>query len=68
MPDYVDISFECLPLRSVARFDVPLDATDELTAKIERIKSAATKHGRHNSYYLHDGSCVFHLTNDPAQG
>ena len=30
MPDlrpYVDISFDCLPLRSVTRLDVPIDAS-----------------------------------------
>jgi len=64
----VDISFDCLPLRSVGRFDVPIDAADEEQALYERIKLAAEKHGVHNSYYLCNAHCVFHLTNDPEFG
>ena len=68
MSHHVEITFDCLPLRSVTRFDVPIDASDELQARIERVKHAAEKHGLHNSYYLHNATCVHHLTNDPAQG
>jgi UDP-N-acetyl-D-mannosaminuronic acid transferase (WecB/TagA/CpsF family) len=64
----VEISFDCLPLRSVGRFDVPIDATEEEQVLYERIKLAAEKHGVHNAYYLHNARCVFHLTNDPAFG
>jgi hypothetical protein len=68
MDRYVDISFDCLPLRSVGRFDIPIDASPEYQALCERIKRAAGKHGLHNSYYLHNARCVFHLTNDPQFG
>jgi len=64
----VDISFDCLPLRSVGRFDIPVDASEEEQALYERIRLAAEKHGVHNTYYLHNARCVFHLTNDPEVG
>ena len=68
MDRYVDISFDCLPLRSVARFDLPMDASPKFLALCERIKRAAEKHGLHNSYYLHNAQCVYHLTNSPEVG
>jgi hypothetical protein len=68
MANHVDITFECLPLRSVARFTVPIDATDEYQAKCERVTKAAAKHGLHNTYYLHNARCVFHVTNDSEFG
>lgn len=68
MNRYLDITFDCLPLRSVGRFDIPIDASPEYRAQCERIKLAAEKHGLHNSYYLHNASCVFHLTNDQHFG
>lgn len=64
----VDIRFECLPFRSIGRFDIPLDASPRFRAKCERIKSALHKHGSHNTYYLHDGICRFQLANDPGKG
>jgi len=64
----VEISFECLPLRSLGRLDVPLDASPEFQAQCRRIKLAMEKHGTHNTYYLRDGRCTFHLTNDPQVG
>jgi len=66
--NYVDITFDCLPLRSVGRFDIPIDASEEEQALCERIKLAAEKHGVHNTYYLHNARCIFHLTNDPQLG
>jgi hypothetical protein len=66
--NYVEISFDCLPLRSVTRFDVPLDASPEFRARVERVKQATAKHGLHNTYYLHNARCVFHLTNNPQIG
>lgn len=64
----VEISFDCLPLRTVARLDPPLDASPAFLAVFERVVAAIEKHGRHNTYYLHHGRCVFRLTNDPAVG
>ncbi|MGC3967556.1 MAG: hypothetical protein QM775_09355 [Pirellulales bacterium] len=64
----VDIRFECLPLRSISRFDVPLDASPRFRARCERIESALGKHGSLNTYYLHDGRCRFRLTNSDDHG
>ncbi len=68
MTTRVEIAFDCLPLRSVNRLDAPLDASPKLAAKLLRIKHAIETHGSHNSYYLHNANCRFHLTNDPAIG
>lgn len=68
MGRYVDITFECLPLRSVTRLDPPMDASPGFRAFCERIKAALAKHGSHNTYYLHNARCAFHLTNDEKLG
>lgn len=68
MDRYVEISFDCLPLRSIGRFDIPIDASPKFRAKCERIKRAVETHGSLNTYYLHNASCAFHLTNDPNVG
>ena len=64
----VDIRFDCLPLRSIGRWDIPLDASPRFRARCERIKKALNKHGALNTYYLHDGLCRFRLTNHPDEG
>lgn len=64
----VDISFRCLPLRSVASLAPPVDAPPEVVSLYRRLREAAAKHGFHNSYYLHEGKCVFHLTNHEQVG
>ena len=64
----VEITFDCLPLRSITRLDVPLDAPPEYEAQVERVKRAVEKHGLYNTYYLHNAKCVFHLTNDENLG
>lgn len=64
----VDISFDCLPLRSFARLDPPLDASPGLVAKWNRIKQAIEVHGTYNTYYLHNAHCRFFVTNDPNCG
>lgn len=68
MDRHVEISFDCLPLRSITRVDIPLDASPKFRAKCERIKAALEKHGTLNTYYLHNAKCVFHLTNRPELG
>jgi hypothetical protein len=64
----VAITFDCLPLRSVGRMDIPLDASPAFQAFCERVKSAVERHGTHNTYYLHNAHCVYHLSNDPKVG
>jgi hypothetical protein len=67
-PPAVAISFECTPLRSVPRFDIPLDASPAYRRRLERMQRAVGSHGTRNTYYLTDGSCTFRFTNDPENG
>ncbi len=68
MQRYVEIMFDCLPLRSIGRMDIPIDASPRYRARCERIKSAIETHGSHNTYYLYNAHCIFHLTNAPELG
>lgn len=65
---WVEIEFDCLPLRSVTRLDVPMDASPAYEQFVLRVKQAMEKHGSHNAYYVHRGSCTYHLTNNPDIG
>ncbi|MGE3408570.1 MAG: hypothetical protein AB7I37_17260, partial [Pirellulales bacterium] len=64
MTRYVDITFDCLPLRSIGRLDVPIDASPRYRARCERLLKAIEQHGSFNTYYLYNAQCTFHLTND----
>ncbi len=68
MNKWVEITFDCLPLRSVTRLDIPLDASPKFRTRCERIKRAIETHGTFNTYFLYDASCCFHLTNDAEFG
>ena len=68
MHRFVEITFDCLPLRSVGRMDIPIDASPKYRARCERIKQLMDKHGSHNSYFLYNAKCIFHLTNRPEEG
>jgi uncharacterized protein (DUF1330 family) len=65
---WVEIEFECLPMRTISRLDIPVDASPKYEQFILRVKAALEKHGSHNSFYLHRGSCTFHLTNEVNNG
>lgn len=65
---WVQVEFDCLPLRSITRLDVPLDASPAYEQFVLRVKSALARHGSQGAYYLHSGRCGYHLTNDSAQG
>lgn len=65
---WVEIAFDCLPLRSVQRVDVPLDASPKYEAFVLAVKSAIETHGTHNTYFLHNATCVYRFTNDPLMG
>ncbi|SMP74326.1 hypothetical protein SAMN06265222_117110 [Neorhodopirellula lusitana] len=65
---WVEFEFDCLPLRSLGRLDVPLDASPAYEAFVLKVKAALSKHGAHNTYFLHHAICRFHLTNDPNNG
>ncbi|MGD9647195.1 MAG: hypothetical protein AB7U73_15900, partial [Pirellulales bacterium] len=43
-------------------------ASPAYRARCERIKHAIETHGSHNTYFLYNANCKFHLTNDPALG
>ncbi len=68
MSQWVEISFDCLPLRTVGRLDAPLDASPRYREFCDRVKAAIEKHGAHNTYYLYNAHCVYHLTNDGSTG
>ncbi len=68
MNRWVDITFDCYPLRSISRLDAPIDASPEFGQLCQRVSNAVTKHGRHNTYYLCNARCGFHLTNDEQVG
>lgn len=65
---WVEIEFDCLPLRSVGRLDPPLDASPAWREFCHRVASSLQKHGAHNTYYLHHGTCRYHLLNSADQG
>ncbi|OHB77843.1 MAG: hypothetical protein A2W31_00750 [Planctomycetes bacterium RBG_16_64_10] len=64
----VQITFECLPLQTVGRVDVPLDASPGYRHRCERIKHALDTHGATNTYYLVNAHAVFHLANSNVTG
>jgi hypothetical protein len=68
MSQHVHIEFDCLPLRSVGRLDIPIDASPKYRARCERIKHALETHGSHNTYFLYNAQCAFHLTNQSDFG
>ena len=68
MQQWVEINFDCLPLRSVARLDIPLDASPKFRRRCENILAAIEQHGSHNSYYLYNASCRYHLANSLEVG
>ena len=67
MSRWVDITFDCLPLRTITRMDIPLDASPKYQALCQRIQQAIERHGSHNSYYLYNAKCAFHVTNDSKE-
>ena len=68
MGKWVEIEFDCLPLRSVTRWDAPLDASPQYEQLLRDLKQFAEKHGLHNTYFLHNAHCIYHLTNQPDTG
>ena len=64
----VDIAFDCLPLRSVGRVDMPLDASPEFRARLEHLKRSIDTHGVENAYFLYNSRCVYRLANSDIEG
>src|SRR3954447_7808715 len=67
MQPLVDIAFECLPLRSVARVDVPLDASPAFRARCERLQQATEAHAGENAYFLYNTRCTYRLANSDIE-
>jgi hypothetical protein len=65
---YVEITFDCLPLRSLPRLDAPPDASEEEEAMALRVREAVARHGTHNAFFLYNARCIFHLTNHEQIG
>jgi hypothetical protein len=65
---WVEIAFDCRPLRTIGRLDVPIDASPKFQQMCERIKASLEKHGSYNTYYLYNGRCTYHLTNHDDKG
>ncbi len=63
MTAFVDIAFNCLPLRSVGRVDVPLDASPAFRARCERLQRAVDAFGTENAYFLYNTRCVYRFAN-----
>jgi hypothetical protein len=64
----VEIEFDCLPLRTVGRLDVPLDASDDFRRRAARIKAALGEFGAERSYLLYNAHCVFRFANSEFAG
>jgi hypothetical protein len=67
MQPVVDIAFDCLPLRSVARVDVPLDASPAFRARCERLQQATEAHVGENAYFLYNTRCTYRLANSDIE-
>jgi hypothetical protein len=63
MQPVVDIAFDCLPLRSIARADIPLDASPAFRARSERLQQALHKYAGENAYFLYNTRCTYRLAN-----
>src|SRR5262245_59878803 len=63
MQPVVDIAFDCLPLRSLPRVDIPLDASPAFRARCERLRKALDAHAGENAYYLYNTRCTYRLAN-----
>lgn len=64
----VAIRFDCTPLRTAARAELPAEASPRFRALVERMRGAAARHGTRNSYYLSSATCRFAFTNSPDSG
>jgi hypothetical protein len=64
----IEIAFDCLPLRSLGRLDIPLDASDAFRSRAERIKAALAEFGAERTYYVYNAHCVFRFANSEIDG
>jgi hypothetical protein len=67
MQPVLDIAFDCLPLRSIPRADIPLDASPAFRARCERLRQALDKYGGENAYFLYNTRCTYRLANSDIE-
>jgi hypothetical protein len=65
---HIEIAFDCLPLRSVGRLDIPLDASEAFRRRAEKVKAALNDFGAERTYFLYNGHCVFRFANSDVEG
>ena len=68
MDPVAEITFDCLPLRSVGRVDIPLDASPAFRERCERLQEALHKYADQNAYYLYNAKCIYRLANSEVDG
>jgi hypothetical protein len=68
LPSVVDVEFDCIPLRTIGRLDVPLDASDAQRRRAERMQSAVNSYGVDRTYFLQNARCVFRFANSDVEG
>jgi len=64
----LDIAFDCLPLRSLGRLDVPLDASPTYQARQQRLQAALEIYGAEQTYFLYNARCIFRFSNSEIEG
>lgn len=64
----VDIAFDCLPLRSVGRLDIPLDASESFRRRAEQMQLAIQTYGAERTYFLYNARCIFRFANSEIEG
>lgn len=67
MTPEVDIAFDCLPLRSIGRVDIPIDASPAFRDRCERLQRAIERHGTSNAYFLYNTRCIYRLANSAIE-
>lgn len=67
MTPEIDIAFDCLPLRSISRVDIPIDASQPYRERCERLQRALETHGASNAYFLYNTRCVYRLANSSVE-
>ena len=64
----VEIAFDCLPLKSVGRMDVPMDASPTYRDRYEKLQAVLQAHGPERTYYLYNAHCIFRFANSEVDG
>jgi hypothetical protein len=68
LPSIVDVEFDCVPLRTIGRLDIPLDASDAQRRRAAHMQSAINSYGVERTYFLQNARCVFRFANSDVEG